>query len=134
MKKHRGASKKTTLPRALLSGVGISLAVLLVFALIASAIIMTASNPTGSVKAASLVTLLVSGAVSGFLISKKRGEGGAFASLLSSIIFIAVILAASLIMSKGQVGGIIFMNCLCYFLISFFFSLLAKKRYRHRRR
>ena len=131
---HRGANKKATLPRALISGVGISFAILLIFSRIFSGIIMTASNPTGSIKTVSLVTLLVSGAVSGFVISKAKGDGGTFTSLLSSLVFIGIILAVSLILTKGRVGGTIFMNCLCYFLISLFSSFLAKKRYRRRRR
>ena len=134
MKKHRGTSRKTTLSRALLFGIGISFAVLLTISLIFSGLVMTSSNPTGEVKAVSLATLLAAGAASGFIISRKMGDGGAFASLLSALAFIGIILAASLILTKGRVGGIVFMNCLCYLLVSVFFSFIAKKRHRHRRR
>lgn len=134
MKKHRGAKKTMTLSRTLLLGVGISFAVLLIFSLIFSGLIMTTTSPVSSIKTVSLVTLLVSGAVSGFIVSKIKGDGGVFASLFSALIFIGVILALSLILTKGNVGGIVFMNCLCYLLISAFSSFFAKKRVRRHRR
>ncbi len=134
MKKHRSANKTTTLSRTILFGVAISFAALLIFSLVFAALIMTTTNPVGSTKTVSLAALLVSGAVSGFVISKRKGEGGFLASLFSALAFIAVILALSLILTKGRVGGIVFMNCLCYLFISSFASFLAKKRERRHRR
>ena len=134
MKKHRGIKARRTLPEILVFGVIISLVILFISSLLFSGLIMTVSNPVGSVKTVSLTALLVSGAISGFIISKRKGEGGFIASLFSSLIFIGIILAIALIATRGRVGGVIFMNCFCYTLISSFFSLLAKKRERRHRR
>lgn len=134
MKKHRGIKTQRALPGALVFGIIISFLVLFITSLALAGLIMTTSNPVGSVKTVSLVALLVSGAISGFVISKRKGEGGFLASLLSALIFIGIIFALSLILTKGNVGGVVLMNGLCYLLVSAFSSLLAKKRERRRRR
>ena len=134
MKKHRGIKTQRALPATLIFGVIISFSVLFVTSLALAGLIMTTSNPVGSVKTVSLAALLVSGAISGFVISKRKGEGGFLASLLSALIFVGIIFALSLILTKGKVGGVVLMNGLCYLLVSAFSSLLAKKRERRRRR
>lgn len=134
MKKHRPAGAKKSFTGVLLFGVAFSFVLLFIISLILSGLIMTTSNPTGSVKTVSLAALLLSGAVSGFVIAKIKGDGGFIATLCSSLVFIGIILAVSLICSHGQVSGVIFMNGLCYTMISVFFSFLAKKRQRRHRR
>ena len=134
MKRHRGSKAERTLPGVLLFGVIFSFAVLFVISLLLCGVIMNTSNPTGSIKTASLISLLLSGGISGLVIAKRRGDGGVVTALVSSLIFIGVLLSVALIFSKGKVNGVIFMNSLCYMMISVFFSFFAKKRQRHRRR
>ena len=134
MKKHRGANKTATLSRTLLFGVGISFTVLLIFTLVFSGLIMATTNPVGNVKTVSLAVLLVSGAVSGFTVSKMKGDRGIFASFVSALIFVVIIIALSLILTKGKVGAVVFMNCLCYLLVSAFSSFFGRKRARRHRR
>ena len=134
MKKHRGIKAQRTLPGTLVFGVVVSFAILFIASLILAGLIMTTSNPIGSIKTVSLAALLVSGVISGFVISKRKGEGGFLASLLSALIFVGIIFAISLILTKGNVGGVVLMNGLCYLLVSAFSSLLAKNRGRRHRR
>ena len=134
MKKHRIAKKQTSFIEIMLFGIIFSFCSLLIFTMLLSGLIMSSSNPGASAKNLSLVSLLISGAVSGFAISKRKGEGGISISLFTSLIFTSSILIISLIASKGRIGGVIFMNCLCYILTSTFASFLAKKRERRHKR
>ena len=134
MKRHRGAKAERPFPEVLFFGVIFSFAILFITSLLLCGVIMNTSNPTGSVKTVSLISLLVSGGVSGLVIAKRKGDGGVVTVLISSLIFIGLLLAVSLISSKGKVSGAVFMNGLCYMMISVFFSFFAKRRERHRRR
>lgn len=128
MKKHRGIKVKKTPLGTIAFGIIFSFSAIIIISFIASAILMTSKNPTGSLSFVSFIAFLVAGAISGFIISRYKGDGGIGASVLVSLIFVAVMLAISLISAKGKVEGGAFMNLLCYMLISSFTAFLGRKR------
>ena len=134
MKKHRAIKTPQTIPGILVFGILFSFAALFIISAILAGLIMSTSNPSGNIKTVSLAALLISGAISGFVISKRKGDGGIVTSLLTSLIFVGLIIIIALISSKGKVSGVVFMNCICYALISIFTSFLAKKRPRRHKR
>lgn len=134
MRKRKNSRLRKTMGGTLLLGVIFSFAALTVISLVCSAILMTSNNPTGNLKIASLASLLICGAVSGFFTSKYKGEGGVITSIITSVAFIALMLIISMIASKGDVGGITFMNYLCYLMIAVFAAFLGRKRERKRKR
>jgi len=92
MKKHRIAKKQTSFMQIMLFGIIFSFCSLFIFTMLLSGLVMSTSNPGANAKALSLAVLLISGAVSGFVISKKRGDGGISVSLFTALIFTTVIL------------------------------------------
>ena len=134
MKKHRNSNARKTPLRVFVFGLGFSLAILIILSFIASFVILSMKNPLLNIKTASLLVLLSAGAISGFAISKYKGELNLGISIAASIAVAAVMLVASLICSRGKLEGGIFMNYLCYVLVSAFFSFVGRKRKVHRRR
>lgn len=131
MKKYK--KNTSSLPKALFISVMISFAVLLAGCLILSFVIVRLKNPTEALPIASLALFLGSGFLSGFLISRQRENGGPVFALLCSVIFIFIFLLVSLIITKGHIPGVLFMNSLCYMLISALAAFLGKKREKVRR-
>ena len=134
MKKHRGAKNPKSAPRSLLFGVLFSFAALIIISFVSSAFLMMGENPGGSVKGASLTVLLISAAISGFAVSKYKGEGGFGISLISALAAVVIMLAVSLISSGGKISGASLMNYLCYALVAAFTAFLGKRREGRRRR
>ena len=133
MKKRR--FKKSGSGGGLLFGALFSLSSLILSLAIFSFILSMLENPITFVGVSSLAALLVSGALSGFVIAKHKGEGGALTAFLSSIITSALIFATGLICSGGKIQLSVLMNILCYILISALFARLkglGKKRKRLR--
>ena len=134
MKKRNNFKIQKSNVGTLLIGVAFSFGVLIVTSLIFSFILIGLKNPTGSIKTASLAVFLITAAIAGFSVSKYKGNGGALLSILTSAAFIFILLAVTLISSKGKVGGGIFMNYICYIMISAFTAFLAGKRKKRRKR
>ena len=122
------------LPKSLLFGVLFSFLIVIIISFLFSLIISTLKNPTGAVRLSSLIVLLVSGAVSGFIICRHNKDYGMRVAFLSSVLFSILLILIALLSRGGSVGGVHFMNSLCYILISFFISLLGKNKKRRRRR
>ncbi len=119
----------------LLFGVIFSFVAVFAFSLIASLIIMGSKNAVSTAQRISLIVFLISGAVSGFLTSKFKGEGGILLSAISSVIFVMILCAIALVVSRGNIGGKLFMNYICYLPVAFLFAFLGKKKARrHKRR
>ena len=134
MKKRKNTKSKNTPLGNLLLGIAFSFGVMIVLSLDSSFLLVGFKNPTANVRVASLAVFLITAAVSGFFVSKRCGKGGIAISALTALAFIALLFAVALIMSKGKISGVLFMNYLCYMMISSFTALLgAKKRNRHKR-
>lgn len=134
MKRHRGIKSKSTPLGAMIFGIVFSFLSLIALSLVASAILMMGKNPTGNLSLASFAVFLIAGAVSGFIISKHKGDGSIGIAIIASLIFIGIMLAVALITAKGKVSGAVFMNSLCYMLISSFTAFLGRKREKRRHR
>lgn len=108
-----------------------SILIIVLLSLIASFAVMGLENPRDGIDIAALITLIISGAVSGFSSDKLRGN------LKESVIILGavdiVIIAFSLVCGNLPSG---IMNALCYSGAGILSSLLSKStgsRKRHRR-
>ena len=117
---------------SLLFGILFSFAVLLALSSLIGGILSALENPTKSIGTASMISFLLSSAVSSFAISKIKSESGSLYSFLTSLLFIFVIFIISFILSDGKISLQTLMNCLCYLLISVAFSFLGKRKTRKR--
>ncbi len=136
MKKRFKSTGDISLPLALCFGLIFSLIIMLITSLISSTILSVVENPSKILMLVGLIGFVSGGAVSGFSIAKFKGRGGAITSILSSLIFVVVMLIVSAILSRGHVSGAVFMNYLCYLLASSLFAYLGKgkeKRAQRRR-
>ena len=133
MKRSFKVGRNNSFLASLIFGTLFSFGMLLISTLILSGIFMALDTPTDSIEIKSLASLLISGAISAFVSAKFKGEGGTLCAIFISLITVFIMLIISLIASRGGVDGAIFMNYLCYLLISALFAYLGKKRERTRR-
>ena len=130
-RRFRGENSPTIV--AMTAGVVFSAFVLAVVSFIASLLLIRMKNPTGAIRMASLASLLISGGISSFVISRTRDKNPMGMSTAVSVIFSLIILTVSLISNKGSLHGANIMNLLAYAASSFIFSLLGRKREKRRR-
>ena len=128
MKKRRTSKAQRTPLSVFIFGIVFSFSTLLLLSFIASLILIGTKNPNLSIRGASLATLLASGAISGFAISKYRRDFSFGISVSATLSVALLMILISLISAKGNVGGGVFMNYLCYVLISVFFSFIGRKK------
>ena len=135
MKKRKKARNSQGKCGFFLFGILFSLGFLLVLSLIAAIFLTSVKNPTKNLGAVSLAVFLIGAAMSGFVNSKRGGENGILSSVITSGAFTLLMLVISLILAKGKLSGMVFMNYICYMLVSAFFAFIGRKRTtRHRRR
>lgn len=134
MKTRTRKGDSLSLPYSVLLGSFFSIASLIICALLGSAILMLFENPTGNIKLASLIILLISGAVCGFSISASRKNGGILSAVFSSAICALLIITVGIIMGGVGASGGVFMNALCYMLVCALFAYLGRRRERKRKR
>ncbi len=127
-------SKELGLVTLILIGAAVGLGAILLVTFILAFISSMTKDPTSLTGGLSLAALIVSGAVSGFGISKANGEGGALVGILSSIITASVILVIGLIVSTGKLNLGVFLNLIAYMMTSTLASILGKKRLKRRKR
>ncbi len=132
MKKHRGTKKQRTGLALMLYELLFSGGVLIVLSMLAAFILSSLKNPTANLKLFSLAVLLISAVISGYSISKHNGN--ALSSIAVSAAFVGIMFIVSLIFAKGNVGGGVFMNYLCYMLVAAFFAFIGRKREKRRHR
>ncbi len=128
MKKHRSKSTEKTPLAVFIFGILFSFATLVILSFISSLILLSTKNPILSIKATSLAVLLIAGAISGFAITKYKGNLNFGISVAASVSVAVLMLAISLIFAKGNVGGGIFMNYLCYVLVAAFFAFVGRRK------
>ena len=116
----------------MLSGTAFAFLCYFVLSLITSAVAYNMSDPLGYIGILGLVALLMSGAVSGYAVSRVRGEGGFLAAILSSLFFTLIQILIGLIVAKGDLTLGVFFNYLCYIAISAFCAFLGGRRKRRR--
>ena len=132
MKKHK--RKELGLTALLLIGAAASVGAVFVVAFILAFISSMTKDPTSMTGAFSLLALILAGAVSGFVISRVNGDGGALVGILSSVIATGVMIIAGLIWKSGFLPLGALLNLLAFLAVGILSSLLGKKRSRKRRR
>ena len=132
MKKHK--RKELGLTALLLIGAAASVGAVFVVAFILAFISSLTKDPTSLTGAFSLLALILAGAVSGFVISRVNGDGGALVGILSSVIATGVMIIAGLIWKSGFLPLGALLNLLAFLAVGILSSLLGKKRSRKRRR
>ena len=113
---------------------GISVFSLLVCAFVASIVIYSGKDPTQGVGVASLITLILSAALSGIIISRISCEGGVKIAGLSALATVFIMLIIGVILNSGKASPGAFINYGCYVGISLLSAYLGRKRGRKRRR
>ncbi len=106
------------------------LAVLALTALIASAVLMSQSDPGSGVSLGAFISLIISAAISGLGVARLSG-GEPGISMIANLIISIILLALGLILGGGTAG---LMNSVCYLGISALAALLGKRRKRRPRR
>ena len=105
-----------------------------VTALVSSVILNALSDPLSALPIASLVTLVVSAALSGgissLIFKTKNITLSASVTLTASFLM----LIFGIIASKGEFSIGAFMNCLCYVGVSILSALLTRRKRRKKRR
>ena len=132
MKKHK--RKELGLGALLAIGVTTSVGAVFAMAFILAFISSLTKDPTSLTGAFSLLALILAGAVSGFVISRANGDGGALVGILSSVIATGVMIIAGLIWKSGFLPLGALLNLLAFLAVGILSSLLGKKRSRKRRR
>ena len=120
--------KEFGFPALVFMGAGFALAVVVVTALLFSALAYFTADPTAMTGAFSLLTLLVSGAVSGFVTSRVNGEGGSLVSAVSAVIAALLIIAVGLIWRGGLLPLGAVLNTVAFTVISCASAVFGKKR------
>ena len=134
MKKSKLINRRGARLSPLVLGVLFSFLSLMISSFLVSVIISALKNPIEMIAIGSLIAFMTSGAVSGFSIARKNRASGIRLSLICSVIFIAIVLVASLLTKRGSISGGMFMNYLCYLMISAFFAFLGAREKRRKRR
>ena len=115
--------------------VGISLLCVGVISLIFALAANLSADPTGKIGIFSLIALLISAFLAGFVNAAMNRERGSGFFALIALAAVAVMMIACLIMTGGKIGAGAFMNYGCYLGVYMLSALLAKKSKskRHRR-
>ena len=108
---------------ALLSG-----ACILLFSLIFALIAGSLDDPTGNLGIFSLCAMLISAAISGFINSRIKGEGGVGFATLVALSIVLIMLLINVIACGGKISLSAFMNYVCYLGVSALASYLGDKR------
>lgn len=131
--KHNGLRRKSkTNTSVFIFGILFSTAIFFLLALAASFVLNKVKNPLGASGIASIIILLMSGAISGFAISKYSGKKSVLPSVFCAVIFALLLLCTGLIISGGKIATVTVINLLIYILFSLIFALLASKEKKRR--
>ena len=117
-----------------LVGVSLSAVLLVLLSFIVAIIAASVKNPTSMIGILALFALTVSGAISGFVTSKIKGEGGFGIAALAALTVTMLIMLLGIILCGGKLSGGTLMNCACYMGISSFSGFIAKNRPKKRRK
>lgn len=134
VKKNTGRGKERGRFAEILISLLRSVLVFLAMSVIGALIVYFQTDPLGAADIASLVVLLLSGAVSGFLNARMTREGKLAVVGLSSLAFCLGLLLIGLIATGGGATLRVFLNYLCYIGVSLLFGWLGSREISKRRR
>ena len=127
-------SKNISIKRAFLIGVTANALFLLFFIIVGAAIISGTNDPIRGIGPGSVAVLYLCALVSGFTISKYKGECGVLTALLSSLFFSLTLLIIGLLSSGGALVPLTAVNCPVYVIISLLGAYFARRRTSRRRK
>ncbi len=131
MKRHYGRFKERGQLSSLLSGIIAAIAAFLIISLIMTAIAYSGSDPTKKIGIYSLISLALTGFVSGAVTSKLKGSGGILCALISGILITLIILTVRLII--GSLSGSFALSSLSYLGACMLGAYLLRPRARRHR-
>ena len=132
MKKRK--RKEFGLTTLVLLGAAFAVAIIIAVSFVMSIISYLTKNPTSLIGALSLITLILSGAVSGFVTSKVNGDGGVLVAILSSVISAFTILAIGLVWKGGAINFGVPLNLGVFIAFSAIGAIFGKKMPKKNRR
>ena len=112
----------------LLTGTLISLASIVVFAVIFGLVAMMFKDATGRIPLFALMTVIFSGGVAGALVSRFITEGKLGFSLLVALLTSLIMMLVGVIAGGGSVSGAVFLNFLIFVGVFGLSSYLFRKR------
>ena len=130
----RQKRKELSLPILLLIGAGVSLASVLTMTLILAIASYFTKDPTSLVGAFSLLSLLLAGAISGFVNARIGGDGGSLIGIISASLASLIMLSVGLIWRGGMLPLSALLNLTAFILTSVGSEILGKKRARSTRK
>ena len=126
MKKHK--RKEFTFPALIFMGAGFALAVVVTMSLLLAVLAYFTNDPTATTGAFSLLALLLAGAVSGFVTSRVRADGGMLIGSVSAVIAAIIILCIGLVWQGGLLPLCAVLNTVAFTVVSCASALLGKKK------
>lgn len=112
----------------------ISLACILILALVSSAVLLKCENPSGSVGLATVLIFPLAAAITSVATTFYKGEGALRECLISSLIISGIIISLGLIFSGGSFPFSALLNCATFMLSSTVISIFARPKTKRRRR
>ena len=128
----RNLIKNIKAPIYVLIGTLFSYAVLTILSLPAAVICNGMENPAKYVGTAAFVVLIITAALSCYLISRLRGEGGGPCAILSAAGFVILRIVISLFLSGTDLSDLL--DCLCFLGTGAIFALLGQRKSKRRHR
>ena len=113
---------------------GVCIATVVAVSFVLALIANSSVNSTENIPLFSLVSLVVSAAASGAIISRMRGQGEIKYTALGALSFVLLLLLIAIIATKGAVPPSAFMNYGCYLGTSLLSAYLTRSRGKARRR
>ncbi len=113
-------------------GVLLSYTVLTVISLLGAFICNATEDPARLVGIVAFAVLLITAAVSSFILSRLRGEGGGLLAILTAAGFVIIRIVISLFLSGTDLSDLL--DCVCYLGMGTIFALLGQKRFGRRHR
>lgn len=132
MKKH--SRNELSLPILIIIGCGAMIVGVLITTFIFAVISSITKNPTALTGILSLVSLLVAGAVTSFILAKVIRDGGTLIAIVSSVAVSLIMSVIGLIAKGGMISISVFLNYLAFIGTSSLFAFLAGKTGERKRR
>ena len=131
--KYKGSARKTkTLKGAVLFGLIFTAATFFIFTFVASLILFYMRDPLKSSGIASLVVLLSTGSISGYVTAKYKKENCVITAGACSLTFAFLLFSIGLIMSGGKIAAVTIFNLILYAVLSLAFAAFSGKEKRRR--
>ena len=133
MFKFKSHKRKRTNASAIALGLCLSVLSFLLLSFALSFILAMFRDPLSLIGMFSVAALLLSGAISGFVTAKYKGEGAILPVSVSSLCFALALLGIGLILTRGILPIISLINLFAYLVLTVGFAFIAIRSKRRRR-